>query len=1459
MKYAPKFESGIEQRNYKYTEFKVLSKYKKEKRAKTNYENFIPPLKLHERAVSKLENSPRPESATLKFLVQPSQYSDPSSIQTFIMLNGISQVHHDCALKIQKAWRRKKDNKIFSLFLHFLFRLYKKRAKYPLFIWQLCIRYPANIARRFYDEVINFLKYKHYLIYFNGEWISNNFIFKLLSFDQYCKLNCIVILRKYDPDKFIKFVKIMMRPLMKEAIATWKEIKDTSATLKKQNPDIRATFHYRTTFKEIFWTYIFWRRWTVYKKTKSLIESSNVCHSFCLPEWKIFRAKKQQKINIIKAAHNMRNARLQRYAFTTMREYSREKIKHKRQFNKIKVVAQKHLMELAFLSFMSFHVKASIKKSLKYRVLSNWYKVTDKSVIQRQSLAAINRRFDLRNLYFHFKKWQGIIFNESLLIAHLFDSMQYQQPAALRSSYLLLADNVHYTFVDAYLKWKRLVWMRRRAKRFVQWSFENPRNYVIKQFLLEIFNENSLRTIYYTKYFPFRSDLDKIFSTFRSKSSRESFSLTKRKRKLASLIRRFHDHAHSLSIHYFPTTVRSVLFYYNRVNDYQQYQGNWAETATSDQVKTLFYRLIIAVSNKCRPIYEAPDKILSIRKFKEREKLHNIVDVRILRGKQEKIAEINRKAMAKRMNRDNLLLAKKDVYLAAVALNKVLPNFQINDEKIYDESRIIRNTEESVNQDLEEMKAKVNSSLKKQSSQKKNTHPMLSKISNLKSGINKSNRQSRRPHYQIFTEETNQSSRNRQIRFNSEKSTSHKMDDILINSSNVYERYQPIKFISDDIRPTTETTPLPPPIEEMPSVLNSQIPKIQDRKEKPLELVQNVNISPKSFSSIIKSSAHFFEDKGKHKKGNENKAVVHTENGEDTAFSNIQNSPIEEEEEEEPAMFSGLEQISIPFVNDNEYMNSTPLQRRDTLMAKYFEILDVLLQKPKINKGKPKWTRYKKRDEENNEILKSNVGKILRRLDPVRHPHAKSVLPVKPGEVELMRRRERKKNRTNLFKDTTNKNETITTKDGRLYSVSNCPEYSSVLFMGEAMLTHFEESESSEYDSTEIPGRDRLIREVQSYLRSSEHINYDLLMASLQGIYKGDDPEKARVINILNKLAKDKIVDQTMFEVPDEITEFVYVDKISNKSSIPSTPISSRSKKSPHKLSSKTKNKRKSFKYYNRKFQVRMPPRQEKTLIIMEKRVTFTQDFVNAIYEGARLAQPIVMQYYDDISKIDPFEGHEKLRETLINRVKQLKTKKTVKIETDNQSNTFGNMPSLKQHYSMISKEADQKKPIYSDEYIISINGSTQRRPPSKIKPTTRRAIHVKTAATITSKRSELSNDFLKIDNYTIFQTQEERPKTVLSRIKQDQIEIEEKNQIIWTPSSSQRANTQIKRNNTLASVGMTENTRKPNPKEVQRIVKPKWVIETGPEITEDDIDFFMFATPFIIPPKVINQLIDDE
>jgi hypothetical protein len=50
---------------------------------------------------------------------------------------------------------------------------------------------------------------------------------------------------------------------------------------------------------------------------------------------------------------------------------------------------------------------------------------------------------------------------------------------------------------------------------------------------------------------------------------------------------------------------------------------------------------------------------------------------------------------------------------------------------------------------------------------------------------------------------------------------------------------------------------------------------------------------------------------------------------------------------------------------------------------------------------------------------------------------------------------------------------------------------------------------------------------------------------------------------------------------------------------------------------------------------------------------------------------------------------------------------------------------------------------------------------------------------------------------------------------------------------------------------------RQPTPKPKARGF-PKWQIEPTDSVTQDDIDFFMFCTPYVMPPELLNEMLDE-
>lgn len=1555
-----KVESAREISSTRQISMKVVEIRQREPKASTarpRINTFIPPLQLQTKAISKLEKTPRPESATLRFLTEPTKYSDPNSISTFIQVNAVSQEEQDNAKKIQRIWRKIRDNKKTLSFIRFVFNLYRKRAKFPMHLWLLARRFPADIAKIHYNKVVDYMLSRHYLFKSNNKWVTTNFANYLLTFDQYCKTNCIFIGIQYDIDKIIKFVKIIMRPLIKEAFQIWREMNEKSRMLPKQDHKIRATHEYRSTFNELFWTYVFWRRWTVFRKSRNLERSTMTCKSFYLLEWNIYKAKKQQKINIINRAFSMRNDRLKFYAFSTMRRYCLSKIKKRREYNKIKKVGDKYSMSLAFRSFLFYHVQCSIKKSMKYRVLSSWYKITDKSMIHHSFLSAIQNRMNLKLLIRAMKKWNESIYENSLFLSFLFDSVSNNQLFALKYAFFLMKDFVHFAFVSSFYFWKKLMWMKKRSLMFVSWSFNHSKSDAVKSYLIDIFHENCLHQVDYLDYFPFKSELEKKFTSI-SKSDSATISLTKKKSKLMKIVQNANQIKDEITVESFVATVDQTLQSYQKVEEYPIHEDkNWIDNASSDQIKTLFYHIVIIKSYINKGKYKSKtkhDQLNQVRsdivEYRERNNLFTLVNLRKYRKKQEEKFEIKRKLMVQKLHRDALLLAKKDVYLALVAMNEINPQFTIEPEKTFKESNIIRegefiSTSSSSSTTVVLDKEEDIDDLQNMKFSRKQKHPLLNEIRTLKEGITKSNRKVRRHPKQLFTEETNQSAHSRTIRIALEQGSrgSHsKLNDQAI----IYEKHQPLsnvnkeKYFLDKKRKEKEQLKnMPPPLDQMPTIKNAPPLRIR-HKESSIQLSSHLDITNESLNKFMESQDIDLSHKFSSKSPSKNLSAI----GE-----GLDNDEEEEEEEsnenEIDQMISQIEKISFPYINNDSYMEQSSLNRRDILTTRYFSILDVLLSR----RLKPKFKsplldiKHEEEEEENNEenlnLPQNCVSRVLRYLMPSYQPEKSKKKHRRKSTAadRLMNKRKP------LFQDRRAKKfEKVVGEDGVVYSKSSDPQFSNVLFIGDYFMSKInmsgklpiiekeddlfnkpqknkkkikkenedeeedyeEEDEDDDLSSTfDIPGFHHLLEEVGNYLNYGNSFDLSIDQQEKEMLQNKDELNPSeKVMLVMNKLARNLIKDEASNEenvnniaVADDL---VSVDTTRSQSAVHSSRSTQRQQQekkvvNKFKLTShlEFKSKREErMKKIRKRIKRRRKKLNAKSTIVITKKFTFTQDLINSIHEASRLMHPLLLTYYDDVSKIDPFDGMDTLKKNIkmivnskndgsddyysyydsneINHSKEREKESKRAIQRAYQLTS----PHPHQNKSVNSKP-QKKNEVFADEFILSIGGKTPRRQPSRV--TQKVTVHTNTLRSTLRNDSQI--DLLKVENLTFSNKEKNRPVTAWSKVKQE-VKLEDKWNNDLTVSNlkftvnkrpkphvtkltatlpSQPPEFSMIHSGDVRKNEVKKSLIKSGLKEVKKLKNPKWIIENDPVISDEDVEFFLFTTPFILPPSLINNAIE--
>jgi hypothetical protein len=223
-------------------------------------------------------------------------------------------------------------------------------------------------------------------------------------------------------------------------------------------------------------------------------------------------------------------------------------------------------------------------------------------------------------------------------------------------------------------------------------------------------------------------------------------------------------------------------------------------------------------------------------------------------------------------------------------------------------------------------------------------------------------------------------------------------------------------------------------------------------------------------------------------------------------------------------------------------------------------------------------------------------------------------------------------------------------------------------------------------------------------------------------------------------------------------------------------------------------------------------------LIILEKKLTFTRDLVDAITEGARRTRPMLLKYYDDISQIKPFEGINRLKDTVVSRL--------------------GPQPA-------------NLGPRYAEEYSLTVGGTSPRRS-IPISQRSRQMIRRRDC------RYEVDETaLLKVDSITVG-----RSKTSLTPVVQSDLTFDSPAQTRpQTPAFVNRRKPRptptqpVFPTNEINSGAAVE--RKP-PSQPRTPSFPKWKLAPTESVSQDDIDFFMFCTPYVMPPELLNEMLDE-
>lgn len=1425
--------------------------------------NYVPPLVIPLDAMEKFENTGKNNSNSIYKLTETTIFSSPRSINRFISMQGVKAVHIQAAMVIKKAWKRYIYLSKLKILLEFINSTRQRKLRYTLLNWALLRWFPANRSKKYYQTVFSYLFQNGFIIpKTESSYMTKDKKYNVLTVDQYMKSGFVQMHVSLEPEKILKFQRLIFMNYMRRVFSSWTTIAFEHSVYNKSSFRAKNVQIQRENFGPQLWTYFVWKRWTKYRKTHTFPSRKYIqTKELYIPEWSNFRAKKLAIARQNKKAQKMRN----NFIATNVLTYMHQKLLEKKNFDRATAESQKtsnmYLMQKCYRAFNTCISFTRMDMGIKRRVLRAWYSGTDQGIMVRMKKQVIRNRSDLQIMLNYFRGWRQNIVDEGIIVAYLHGIIMRNEQLFKRIVFLLTSDLAHYFYMEAFKSWKNIIQSKKRAKMFLNWSMNYSKEDAFRRYLFDILKENAGIASDRTKYLPFRLDGEKGFLMMRTGEGGKLTTRAARRRKLEKALSK---PVNGYIMKFFTNTTKGTIEAMKNTHRYQMVDPNWHETATTDQVRNLLFHIIIGVANKRRllPVFQNQEqKLKAINDFRAKELLYTQINVSAFRAKQDASDANNRKKTRAQIQRDTDLLLALETHDAAVELSKCCNKFSIDKEK--GTTRVKKVILDDKTEDTSARNSiKHRHSIKSKSA--KSEHPLLQTIDKLKSDLNNNNRKYRRSPNDIFVTEA-RSKKVRTIRptLEGEKSTEAVM----------YEMYVPIRhnvamqrkmssreFVLKDLQclhekaeTEIETIPeekelfteeeeevavyQPPKLEELPTIATVPTkPRLNLQDELKSTLSQS-----QAIIDVVNSSRSLSRDS--------------LRNGSKTSFnlSNVSGRPQLNTIEEDLSSDISIDQLSKNFVNDDGYFEFDEKQRSTLLTNKYFTILDLVLGGSQAKPRHPDFRVSNSNIATDFPSLQTRISKMLRKLLPPPTPPPKKPPKTRvksAGTTELQVRREKKKERKKLFDDPDKTFEVIKSNDGKEYQKSACPEFANVLFDGQTVLTnspweHHKNNSTSPpppkvkdtyqalptashvvqgFDDVplniplNIPGGETLLEQVENYLQKS---------STDVGEFNVSDDEE--IIELLQEAAKntsnaqlkaaimrliDRIVHRIMLQQVDKMEEkdldkFVDLDEVEASEEIHSTEQISPEEEYIKQFQFAQKPKHKAFdtEYRGSKYA---------NQIILERRFTFTSDLLNSIKEGAQFASPYIMRYYKDINKIKPYTNMKKLRNRIMKKV-----------------------------FNRKRTEPEEPRQTHESDVVFSAAGYTQRMKPQKIKPTVTK---------VNKKREVKEIPLLQIDSRPQTEVKERLYKVPLvadNRVmkrkprptKMEPVIPPEPVEFEFQPTRSMKANKRAK-------TALT-------PRKALELTAP--IEDDEPlGITEEDVDFFMFCTPYVVPPELLERLLDE-
>ncbi|OHS98408.1 hypothetical protein TRFO_35181 [Tritrichomonas foetus] len=541
------------------------------------------PVTLNLGRMMKFDARNRKSSATVsQILEKKSEYSTPAGVKQFLYNHTVEKTQYHSAVIIQRTWKRYKALQRLFRFLNFAHRMVQKQHRFIFYTWYIRMTPPANIATRVYNHLVSFLKTENFSI-------DNRL--KLASFDEFMKTNHLCLRKDLDVSKIYKFIRIMNKSTMRKIFLCWSDYAVDQVTIKKGSVKANLLWKSRVRFGFEYVAFHFWRNWSFFKK-HNRFNPTIEAHMY-IPEWTFFRSTIETKIRMKKQADYQRKITLLSNSFHSIRENSLYETKLAQRYQNCIKIFMRSTMNKAVRALANNVIFTKLNQGIKKRVIKAWYHTIDVEIIKKTAAGAYKKRVELKILNKVFHGWNNFSTREMIRIVKLITSARENEVKFLKIIYPLVNDFPHFFAIQAYAKWKHLIHMEKRANKFVYWTFNLARTREFYKFILDVFRENIGHPMNYYDFWHYRFDGDKNFYAHHKKTSGKNSRSAHFWKQIHKLLAKKEE----ISLVYPPPSISTTINAIKHVENFPSY-GEWATTATSDQVRTLFYRIILAVTNK---------------------------------------------------------------------------------------------------------------------------------------------------------------------------------------------------------------------------------------------------------------------------------------------------------------------------------------------------------------------------------------------------------------------------------------------------------------------------------------------------------------------------------------------------------------------------------------------------------------------------------------------------------------------------------------------------------------------------------------------------------------------------------------------------------------------------------------------------------------------------------------------